>query len=182
MSTGTRRARTSSGALPRLLLLAGLLVGGWEGAARAADPAPGTWTVGGGIGFLANTPDDTAFAFNLNVDRFLTQHWSVGPLLQMGFTGDMVQTGFSGQGKYWMDIPGMSNRLKLVMQAGIGFVHSDYRDGDTSWLIPIGVGLDYKVDDSVTLTSTFLLNFTDLDTGRGTGSSVMPGLTFGFRF
>lgn len=159
------------------------LLGAESGApVRAADPAPGKWTAGGGVGFLGNTPDDTAFAFNLHVDRFLNQHVSVGPLLQMGFTGDMVQTGLSGQGKYWTDLPGLSNRLKLVAQAGIGFVHSDFRAGDTSWLIPLGVGLDYKVDETVTLTSTFLLNFTDLDTGGGTGSSVMPGLTFGVRF
>ncbi|WP_447972808.1 hypothetical protein [Nitrospira sp. Kam-Ns4a] len=149
---------------------------------RAADPAAGTWTAGGAIGFLGNAPDNTAFALNLHVDRFLNQHVSVGPLLQMAFTGDMTQTGLSGQGKYWLDLPGTSNRLKLVMQAGIGFVHSDFRNSDTSWLIPLGVGLDYKVDETVTLTSTFLLNFTDLDTGRGTGSSVMPGLTFGVRF
>jgi hypothetical protein len=31
-------------------------------------------------------------------------------------------------------------------------------------------------------TATFLLNFTDLDTGGGTGTNVMPGLTFGVRF
>ncbi len=161
-----------------------LAIAGFDGGtvAQAADPAPSTWTVGGAIGFLGNTPDDTAFALNLHVDRFLNPQVSVGPLLQMAFTGDMTQTGLSAQGKYWMDLPGTSNRLKLVMQAGIGFVHSDFRNSDTSWLIPLGVGLDYKVDETVTLTSTFLLNFTDLDTGRGTGSSVMPGLMFGIRF
>jgi hypothetical protein len=28
-------------------------------------------------------------------------------------------------------------------QAGVGFVHDTFRQGDTSWLIPIGVGADY---------------------------------------
>lgn len=148
----------------------------------AAEPAAGTWTGGGSIGFLANTPDGTAFAFNLNVDRLLASNLSIGPLLQLGFTGDMNQVGFSGQAKYWIDIPDTNNRAKLVLQGGLGLIHSDFRRDDTSWLIPIGVGLDYTVSQTVSLTTNFLLNFTDLDTGAGTGANVMPGLTFGVRF
>jgi len=32
------------------------------------------------------------------------------------------------------------------------------------------------------VTGTLLLNFTDLDTGRGSGADVMPGFTIGVRF
>ena len=150
--------------------------------ALAAELSAGTWTGGGSIGFLANTPDDTAFAFNLNVERMLSSNLSIGPLLQLGFTGDMNQVGFSGQAKYWLELPGMDNRAKLVLQGGIGFVYSDFFRDDTSWLIPIGVGLDYAVNQNIKLMTNFLLNFTDLDTGAGTGANVMPGLTFGVRF
>lgn len=166
--------------------MAGILIGflSFRGGepALAAEPAAGTWTGGGSIGFLANTPDGTAFAFNLHADGFLNRNISLGPLLQLAFTGDMNQVGFSGQAKYWIDLPGTDNRAKLVLQGGIGFVHSDFFQGDTSWLIPIGVGFDYKVTQLVSLTADFLLNFTDLDTGAGTGADVMPGLTFGVRF
>lgn len=168
-----------------------ILCSGWE-TVQAAEPieettsAPpsraGTWSGGGAIGFLANTPDDTAFAFNLNADRFFTREFSLGPLLQLAFTGDMNQVGFSGQAKYWLDLPGMDNRAKLVLQGGIGFIYSDFLRDDISWLIPIGVGLDYAVNQNIKLTTNFLLNFTDLDTGFGTGANVMPGLTFGVRF
>lgn len=149
---------------------------------QAAEPTAGTWSGGAAVGFLANTPDDTAFAFNMNADRFLTREFSVGPLLQLAFTDNMNQVGFSGQAKYWIDLPETNNRAKLVLQGGIGFVHSDFFHDDTSWLIPIGVGLDYRVSQLVSLTANFLLNFTDLDTGGGTGANVMPGLTFGIRF
>jgi len=158
-----------------------ILYSGWE-IVQAVEPTAGTWSGGGAIGFLANTPDDTAFAFNLNADRFFTREFSVGPLLQLGFAGDMNQVGFSGQGKYWIDLPETNNRVKLVLQGGLGFIHSDFFRDDTSWLIPIGVGLDYAVNQNVSLTTNFLLNFTDLDTGAGTGANVMPGLTFGVRF
>src|SRR5439155_26191921 len=73
-------------------------------------------------------------------------------------------------------------RLKVAPQAGGGFVHNTFRDGDTSWLIPIGVGADSAVGDKLSATSTLLLNFTDLDTGRGSGADVMPGFTIGVRF
>ena len=149
---------------------------------QAAEPATRTWAGGGSIGFLANTPDDTAFAFNLHADRFVNRNISLGPLLQTAFTGNMNQVGFSGQGKYWIDLPETDNRLKLALQGGLGFIHSDFFRNDTSWLIPIGVGLDFAVSRTVSLTADFLLNFTDLNTGGGTGANVMPGLTFGIRF
>ncbi len=150
--------------------------------AQAADPKTGTLSAGGAIGFLANTPDDAAFAFNVNADYFLNRNVSVGPLFQLAATGDLFQVGFSGQGKFWIDLPGTENRAKLTLQAGLGFVHSDLFESDTSWLIPLGVGVDYMLTPKISFTTTFLLNFTDLDTGRGTDAHVMPGLTFGVRF
>ena len=150
--------------------------------AQAADPQAGTLTGGGALGFLANTPDDTAFALNLNFDYHLNHRLSVGPLLQLGFTGDMTLTGLSGQTKYWLALPGTGDRGKLVFQAGLGFVHADFLQADTSWLIPLGVGFEYALDRRLAVTATFLLNFTDLDTGGGRSTNVMPGLTFGVRF
>ena len=120
--------------------------------------------------------------FNLHADRFLQRNVSLGPLVQLGFTGDLTQVGFSGQGKYWIDLPETDNRAKVVLQAGIGFVHADFFRNDTSWLIPLGIGVDYALTRTVSLTGTFLLNFPDLDTGPGTNTNVMPGLTFGIRF
>ncbi|MGH7220811.1 MAG: hypothetical protein ACREI1_10845 [Nitrospiraceae bacterium] len=152
-----------------------------ETSQNVASASP-TWSGGTAVGFLSNTPDGTAFAFNLHADRFLQRNVSFGPLLQLGFTGDLTQIGFSGQGKYWIDLPETDNRAKVVLQAGIGFVHADYFRNDTSFLIPLGIGVDYALNRTVSLTGTFLLNFTDLDTGPRTDTNVMPGLTFGVRF
>lgn len=149
---------------------------------QAVEPGTGAWSGSGALGFLGNTSDGTAFALNFNADGFLTRNLSLGPLLQLAFTGDMTQVGFSGQAKYWIAIPDTGNRAKLVLQAGLGFVHADFLRSDTSWLIPLGVGLDYAVYRSLSLTTMFLLNFTDLDTGPGTHTNVMPGLTSGVRF
>lgn len=159
------------------------LTGYWGGEpAQAADQKPGAWTGGGALGFLGNTPDGTAFALNFNAEGFINRNFSLGPLLQLAFTGDLSQIGLSGQAKYWIDIPETANRLKLTVQGGLGFVHTDFLRDDTSWLIPFGVGVDYAVTDTLKVTGTFLINFSDLHTGFGTGAHVMPGLTFGLRF
>lgn len=150
--------------------------------AGAADPRAGAWSGGAAIGFLGNTPDGTAFATNFHAEYFLNHQISVGPLAQLAVTGDLFQLGLSGQGKYWLDLPGLDKRLKMNLQGGLGFLHADRYRSDTSFLIPIGVGLDFALNQQVSLTSTFLLNFTDINTGRGTDTNVMPGLTFGVRF
>jgi hypothetical protein len=61
-------------------------------------------------------------------------------------------------------------------------VYTDFRGDDTSFLVPIGVGLDYALSNTVSATATFLLNFTDVDPDFRPRTDVMPGLTFGLRF
>jgi len=158
------------------------LIGLAGGLADGADLRPGAFTGGVSGGFLGDTPDGTAFAVNLNAERVLLENFSVGPLLQLGVTGDSSQVGLSGQVKYWIDIPNTGKKLKVTPQIGLGFVHNSFRRGDTSWLIPLGVGADYALTDRLNLTGTFLLNVSDLDTGRGSGANAMPGLTVGVRF
>ena len=149
---------------------------------HAADPSiQRGWSVGGAIGFLANSPDGTAFALNLNGDIVVDERTSFGPLLQLGFTGDMSLVGFSGQGKYAIPIEG-NDRFKILLQGGIGFVHADPGPADTSFLIPLGVGLDYQINPQLAVKTDFLLNLTDLDHRGHNDTNVMPSLTFGIRF
>jgi len=119
---------------------------------------------------------------NGNADYFVTERVSVGPLIQLGLTDDMTQMGLSGQMKYWVTSPASGDRGQLYLQGGVGAVHTDFLRDDTSWLVPLGVGYDYAITPTVSLTSAFLVNFTDLHTGFGTGADVMPGFAFGVRF
>src|SRR3989442_3285298 len=80
--------------------------------AHAADPKTGTLSGGGALGFLANTPDGTAFAFNVNADYFLNRNVSVSPLFQLAATGDLSQLWFSGQGYVWIDLPTTEDQAK----------------------------------------------------------------------
>src|SRR3989442_12421216 len=113
---------------------------------------------------MGDPADGTAFAMSFYADAFIARNVSVGPLLQLGFTGDMAQIGVSGQGKYWIGIPGTANRLKVVPEAGIGFVETGFRKDDTSWLIVLGAGAVSRQDNQMSGTGTRLLHFTNTDT------------------
>ncbi len=131
----------------------------------------GKFTLGVDIGLQAATADATAFAVGLSGDYFITHNVSVGPLLQIGVTDDLFQIGPTIQAKYTFDLPA-NPELKPHLQGGIGFIHADLdrrgrpdRD-DTSFLIPLGFGAEYRLDQQISIGSTFLFNFTDLEDVR----------------
>ena len=73
--------------------------------------------------------------------------------------------------------------------AGIEDTDSGTANTYGSFLIPIGVGLDYAVTERLALTTDFLLNFTSLgETVRARGqefdlhTNVMPAFYIGIRF
>jgi hypothetical protein len=157
----------------------------------------GQWSGGTGIGFLGNTPDGAEFALKGHAEYFFTPDFSVGPLAQYAGAGNDIIFGLSAQAKYWWDIPSRRNLARLVVQGGIGFVRAGIKDSDSgapadtyaSFLIPVGVGLDYTVTKQLALTADFLVNFTSLgETVHAGGrdvdlhTNVMPGLYFGVRF
>lgn len=180
-----------------MLSLAGIIVSGLA-YADVNDLRPGQWSGGTGVGFLGSTPDGAAeFAFNGHADYFVTHNFSVGPLAQYAGAGNDFLFGLTAQAKFWWDIPGSRSLAKLVVQGGIGFVRAGIKaselggaaDTYASFLIPVGVGVDYAAAKRVALTADFLLNFTSLgETVRAGGrefdfhTNVMPGLYLGVRF
>jgi hypothetical protein len=141
------------------------------GIADAQDPMAqpartGRFSAGAGIGVQGSTPDDTAFAFNLSGDYYLTNNLSIGPLVQFGFTPDLFQFGLTAQAKYIFDIPQVP-AWKPHVEAGIGFLLSDLdkrgsNRTDNNYLIPVGVGLEYRLGPGLALDSTVFFNFTDV--------------------
>jgi hypothetical protein len=134
---------------------------------RLTESRTGKFALGMGIGLAGDTPDGTAFAAGASVDYYFTQGFSIGPLLQTGFTGDLFQFGLSAQAKYTFDLPQI-RELKPHVEGGIGFLHADLNrpggdESDTSYLIPIGMGVEYKLSPRLSLDTTLLFNFTDVD-------------------
>jgi len=139
--------------------------------AQRAESRAGKFSLGLDIGLLGATADGTAFALGLSGDYFVTHNFSLGPLIQFGFTDDLFKVGPTLQAKYTLDLPGTPN-VKFNFQGGIGFIHADLDRGpfpdrdDTSFLIPIGVGIEFDVARNISIGSSLLFNFTDLDDVR----------------
>jgi len=139
-----------------------------EAQKASKDQRIGTFIFGVGLGLQADTPDGTVFALGVSGDYYLTQAFSIGPLLQMGFTDDLFQLGLSAQAKYAFDLAAIPE-LKPHIEGGIGIIYSDLdrrsrRDeDDVSFLIPLGIGAEYRLTNSIWLDSTLLFNFTNLD-------------------
>jgi hypothetical protein len=135
-----------------------------------ADRRTDRFFFGATLGFQTDTPDSTAYAIGLYGDYYLTRGLSIGPLLQMGFTDDLMQLGLTAQAKYTFDLANIP-QLKPHVQAGLGFIYADLDQGnwrsedDTSFLIPFGVGAEYKLTNSISLDTTILFNITNLDVG-----------------
>jgi hypothetical protein len=150
----------------------------------SAEQRQGRLQVGADIGPVFGTPDSTAFGLALHGDYFFHQNFSVGPLLQFGFTSDLFQVGPTVQLKYTFDI---DRYWKANLQGGLGFMYAELeRRGsdpdDTSFLLPVGAGLEYRLNDSVSIGSTLLFNFTDLDKVRNENFHIalLGGLRFRF--
>jgi len=122
--------------------------------------------LGADIGFAGGTIDGTAFAVGINGDYPVAPHVSIGPLLQIGVTDNLTQIGVTAQAKYTLDLPDVPE-LKPQLQAGMGFIYADLDFGpssssDTSWLMPIGLDLEYRAMKNLYFNTTLLFNFTDL--------------------
>jgi hypothetical protein len=178
-----------------LLSLAGITVPSLADA-DVNDQRLGRWSGGIGAGFLTNTPDGVEFAVKGHVDYVLIRAFSVGLLGQSALGGNDHVFGLSAQAMYRWDIPGTRRVVKVVVQGGIGFVGAIIDDTDsgvsdtyTSFLIPIGIGLEYTVTKQITMTAEFLLNVTSLGEDVRAGgrefdlhTNVMPGFYLGMRF
>jgi hypothetical protein len=175
--------------------LAGITVPGLADA-DVNDLRPGQWSGGVGAGFLTNTPDGVEFALTGHVDYSPIRGFSIGLLGQSTLGGNDHVFGLSAQAKYWWHIPGTRHVVKVVVQGGIGLVGADIDDTDsgvsdtyTSFLIPVGIGLESTVTKRIAMTAEFLLNFTALGEHVRAGgrefdlrTHVMPGFYLGVRF
>jgi hypothetical protein len=181
----------------RLLTALSLAALATAGVAHAdvRDSRPGRWSGGAGVGFLANSPDGPEPGLAGHAQYFVTERLSVGPLIQYAGAGNDVIVGVSIQVRYSWSILA-SGRAKLVLQGGVGFVHALIEDADSgaeetdsSFVVPVGIGLDYAATDRIAVTADLILNVTSLGGDVPVGdrevdlhTNFMPGFYLGVRF
>jgi hypothetical protein len=146
-------------------------------------------TLGLDVGPTFGSIDGTAANIGISGDYHTSSNLSFGPLLQMTFTDDLTQVGFSGQLKYTLDALAGS-AFHPNVQVGLGFVHADHDNwlgpgsggkSDTSYLIPVGMGFEYRIRPGFYLSTTALQNFTNLDNSPGGLWQNSLNLLFGIR-
>jgi hypothetical protein len=86
--------------------------------------------------------------------------------------------------------------VKLVLQGGVGFVRAGIKDTESgiantygSFLLPIGIGIEYALTPRLAVTADFLLNITSLGEMVRLGAqdvdlhtNMMPSFYLGLRF
>ena len=127
------------------------------------------WGFGNDLGLTTGTVDNTVFTLGLNLDYYPDPNFSIGPMMQISPMGDLFQISFAGVGRYHIRF---NNRINLVPYTGIGLIHVDLDKGtgpgsidrnDTSWLIPIGLSLEYQAVRNIALSSTLQVNLHDIN-------------------
>jgi len=119
----------------------------------------GSWMLGGGLGF---TEDPELFALTGLVNYYITDEVAVGPLAQYELSGRDQVFGLSGQVKY-SAILADSSVVRPYGQLGIGYaefkLHNLF-DGKrkTTFLFPVGGGMEFKLADQLWLDGNILFN------------------------
>ncbi len=131
-----------------------------EGAPVAAAARRPPMLFKGGIGFTA---DPGQFLIGAELDFFLNENFSIGPLLQFGVEDGGVILAPSANFVYHFYLEDPLERLRPFVQGGVGFayLHEDDRKGDDDdigVMINIGGGINYEIADRTLLGSHMLFN------------------------
>lgn len=167
----------------KTLLAIALLLCVWA-LAKTPAWAENRWGLGTDIGFLADTVDDEVFTLSFQGDYFLDEEISLGPQLLITPGGDLTQITFAGIARYYIPI----GAVTISPFAGLGFVYADLDKGrtdddDLSYSFPLGATAAFQVSRTISLASTLLFTFQDIDLKNQSDSDNMNlGLFFGFRY
>jgi hypothetical protein len=156
----------------------------WSKPAQAQD----RWGFGTDVGLWAGTTNDTVFALGFNLDYYLDNAFSVGPMVLLAPVGDLTQIAIAGVARYHLRL----RSINVVPFAGLGLVHADLDRGhgpgridknDTSHFIPIGVTVEYRLAPKIAIASTLMINLHDLNLDPPVGEDDNSvALMFGMRF
>lgn len=124
----------------------------------------GFWAVRGGVGFTEG-PD--SFLMNIDFEAMPRDEVAVGLGVQLGVEDDFVIVSPMIFTRFIFDMSGFKNetarQLRPFVQGGAGITYIDVdrrgRDRDeTDFLLNVGVGLDFPLDDTVSIGTRMLVN------------------------
>ena len=164
-----------SSVLIRALLFATILVTILVvGTATPAWAQVGSWGYTGQIGMLSGTVDDTAFAVGLVSEYYLAPAFSVGGDLLLSPTGDLTLLSGAATARWHFDL----DPVEVTPFIGLGLIYADYDHGsgagrfnadDVGTILPLGLQVDRRFNENLSIGGSFALNLTSLDFGGPVG-------------
>jgi hypothetical protein len=160
----------------RICALVGLAAGGLTlASARTAEgQAAQDWGFGTDVGLLAGTIDGTALAIRFNADFFVSEAFSLSPMLMFTPTGDLSEQAGAGLFRYHIHVPDYA--VDIIPFSGVGFVRASFDQetvgggteevDDSALYFPLGVTAGAEVGPSIYLTGTVIANIHGLEFER----------------
>jgi len=114
----------------------------------------------GGIGFTSG-PNTFLMAFGLPLG--LTRNVSIVPLIQLGFNDHRTLVAPTASLRYGFSLQNSSvaalRPVRPFIEGGLGLLYIDHRSSDdVGFLMNVGIGLEYPLNDDVSLTSAMRFN------------------------
>lgn len=163
-----------------------------ESARPAPQDHPGPWSVSGGVGF---TLDPGTFLMTLGAEYDVDDPsgFSVGPLAQFAVSDNNTIIAPTLNARYSFDLSDakddVARRLSPFLQGGVGFAYvNKERSGprsdrdDVGFLLNMGVGLEFAIDDSVSIGNSILFNVLPVRTAHESFFFSWQFATVRFRF
>jgi hypothetical protein len=141
------------------------------------------------IGVVSGSPDGTNFAMQFTMDWHSNKGFSIGPMIQFVPPGDFMMIGGALATRYRYDLKEYTGNFEtnlirkllptsVVPFLGMGGMHAFIRRGsgadrfeghDSSYYVPLGVGVEWELHKSFSLSATFVHNFHDISYGNQFG-------------
>lgn len=118
------------------------------------------FSVGFGLGFV-DDPGAVSLAFDAPVE--LNRNVSVGPWVAVALAENLVMVNATANARYTFDLfdGPKTRRLRPFVQGGLGLNYTDDDQlliDEVNFLINTGLGLEYQVDEHVTVGTTAMFN------------------------
>jgi hypothetical protein len=166
--------------MKRIMLIAAAVLVSFNAWAQDNAPAAPSGSLGSrsgyaSVGIAGGYMIDPKMTMGMvNLDYYVTDEISVGPYFQIGGGSDNSYWGVSGQVKFSAALANNPN-IRPYATIGIGFVELDldkYDDPKTTYLFPVGGGMEFEINDMISIEGGTMFNITQ---------DTFGGLTVGLR-
>jgi hypothetical protein len=120
------------------------------------------WFIEPGLGLTAGP---STFLMAVTAGKFIEHNFALGPMVQLGVSGDDVFFAPTVNARGVFDLEGQGlERVKPYVEGGLGlaYVEKDHHSGDDDewgFLVNMGTGVDIELERNITLGTGFIFNF-----------------------